>query len=748
MISALALLVAVTSPVHLRLGPQGEILGWLIAGPFPNVGALELKGKGYATDYLGGEGAASAVEGAEIRKVEAEQSADPKLIIARKPGWQLGVGDDKSGIDLDRLLNGSKPGIAYLYAELDSPREIDAAILFGSDDGAKVWVNGEQKFSKQIARGIKRDEDRVPIHLKPGKNRILFKVEQGNGGWGLLARVVDSSGQPAALTESLDVDPSVKSRGVLARVHAAAGKPGVLDIAALTRYDALHARASRWLSRFRAEAIDPDRLNEALAQGDDAMKGLDDATAESDRARAAGDRIQAAFDHARAKLVAEIQNPKPLFETQVSREDFVRVMPGGRYFVHASGKPFIPLGYNHNPDWTKLEEANPSREGEYDPNLPDRYLAHLHDCGVNVLRMMIETPPSGNLEDPIGTFQPEHVRWLDTVVAAARKHDIKLIVTPWDTFWMNLRWETTPYNPDRGGLVKERLDFITQPAIRAQQKRRLQFLIDRYGNSGTVFSWELLNEADLWWGANAAQLRSWSDDMSAYVRKYEKAKWGRNHLVSVSFAEAMPKGDMAKLAYTSPDFDYATTHLYIGASKAPTEPIGPAKAIDQGIRYAMGQIQDTRPYMDTENGPIDKWIDDAKLDEQVFHGMIWTHLAGGGAGSGFRWPYRNPHILTEGMLQELKKMSVFAAEVPWAKLAGPHLPFEAAGEGDAAVSAFATKDAAIAWTSGKTLHLHLPGATKYRIFDTTSGTWSGEQHVSDGEFSVSGNSPAILILRH
>lgn len=718
--------LAVATPTRIQLGPQGEILAWLVAGPFPNVGALQLKGTGFATDYLRPEAAVSPVEGLEIVRGPSETNADPKLIVRRKAGWQVGLGTVKAGIDLDRMINGSKPGIAYLYTELIAPRDLSARLLFGSDDGAKVWLNGELKFTKQLARGVKRDEDAIEIDLKKGTNRILFKIEQGDGGWGLLARVAGRDGERIpGLVQSLNILPGTgPDHTPLGWLRRAVGKAGAFDVAAAQDFEARSARARRWVQRFRADAANPARLERTLADTRKAVDaaGAGDASHLSKALADAAQSVEVDYTRARLPLLKRTQRGDALFRATVAKEDYVRVMPGGRYFVHADGRPFIPIGYNHNPDWTKFDEANPSRE-VYDPTLPDRYMAHLRERGVNVIRLMIETPPSGNLEEPVGLFSPEHVRWIDTIVLAARKHDIKLLITPWDTFWMNRRWETTPFNPENGGLVKERIDFITSKAVRVQQKRRIQYLIDRWGNTGTIFGWELLNEADLWWGASAAQLTDWVNDIATYARTYERQKWGRNHLLSVSFAEAMPKDGMATVAYRSPHLDYATTHLYIGAVKAPTEPIAPAGGTAEGVRYALGEIQDRRPYMDTENGPIDRWVDDAKLDEEVFLNMTWAHIASGAAGTGFRWPYRHPHHLTEGMLDHLKTVETFVADVDWFALAGDRKPWSL----PANTYGFTTARAFLVW-SPVAVKVTLPSISQTgaagKLFNVRTGTWT------------------------
>jgi mannan endo-1,4-beta-mannosidase len=372
---------------------------------------------------------------------------------------------------------------------------------------------------------------------------------------------------------------------------------------------------------------------------------------------------------------------------------------------------------------------------------------------------MIETPQSGCLEKPIGTFRPEHVRWIDHIVTFARKENIKLTITPWDTFWMNNGWDVCPYNDKLGGPVVNKIDFITKPEVKEAQKKRLKFIIDRWGNLGDIFCWELINEGDIWWGASPEQLRDWVCEMASFVRDYEKKKWGKNHMLSFSTASPMPGGALGDAAYRLEGMDFSTTHLYIGVSRAPSEAIGPALTTNEGVRYALKNIKDRRPYMDSENGPIDRWIGDGKFDNEVFHNMSWSHLASGGAGSGLRWPYRNPHHLSEGMYQTLSYMSKFALQAPWQKIYSE-------GDGNLKVDvpesriamAYGSPKAAILWSASKTeaaedTQLKLtwpdePGKMSCKVFDTRTGAWqSFETAVTGKEVTIyMKNAPASAAL--
>ncbi len=715
-----------TAVANVRPGAEGDILAW-----------------------LGGEAAARPREGDSF---EAE---------GRQFRWALHLARDRRGLDFRSIWHGEFPAVAYAYAEVHCPQESDAVLLLGSDDGVKVWVNGELRHVSHVARGVRRDEDRVVLRLRRGGNRLLFKVDQGRGGWGLVARLTDSSGRPpaGALFKAAVLTEQDEADAARAFVRQAAGRGGSLDASAAMQWVETQRKASRWLERFRDVADEPERLEAALAAAGSALEAGRGASADAltEALRSSVAAVGSLYDRSRARFLREMQEPPPLFPTDPAREDYLTVAPGGRYFQHSDGRPFIPIGYNHNPDWPGLVQSNPQSD-DYDPQRTERFFARLAGTGVNTIRMMVETPPSGWMEDPLGTFVPEHIRWLDHVFTAARRHGVRLIVIPYDTFWMNMRWDVCQFNPELGGPLERKTDFLTSTLIRELQKKRMKLLIDRYGNLGEVLCWELMNEIDLWWDATPRQIIQWTEDMAAFVRDYEKKKWGRNHLICVSTAAAMPRGALAGFAYRSPHLDFATTHLYIGASNAPVEPVEPALNIAEGVRYALGQIRDARPYLDSENGPIDRWITDPDLDVRVFHHMSWSHLASGGCGSSLRWPYRHPHHLSDGQFEALARMARFVEEAPWARITGPYSAGPAATPAEDCIAmASGSREAGIAWAArrdGKrgvlAFTVTWPGGSariRYRPYDTQTGVWLPEGRSDEsGHISLEDAPPSLAFI--
>ena len=94
-------------------------------------------------------------------------------------------------IDITSYITTDKSSVAYLSSQLWSDESQQAVLEVGSDDGVKIWLNGEVVHANNALRGHKACEDKVAVQLEKGWNILLVKVTQGGGGWGFSARLVD-----------------------------------------------------------------------------------------------------------------------------------------------------------------------------------------------------------------------------------------------------------------------------------------------------------------------------------------------------------------------------------------------------------------------------------------------------------------------------------------------------------------------------------------------------------------------------
>ncbi len=90
-------------------------------------------------------------------------------------------------VNLDRVMPGANRA-GYLRTHVDAPREMAARLELGSDDGVKVWLNGEVVHRNPALRGVAPGDDVVPVTLRAGANTLLIKVTNDGGPWGACAR--------------------------------------------------------------------------------------------------------------------------------------------------------------------------------------------------------------------------------------------------------------------------------------------------------------------------------------------------------------------------------------------------------------------------------------------------------------------------------------------------------------------------------------------------------------------------------
>lgn len=90
-------------------------------------------------------------------------------------------------------------GVAYAvcYVIADEARQ-DLELKIGSDDMAKIYLNGQQLFRSVELRPLIRDQDCVKhVSLKKGTNVLMFKVVNVMKDWSGCIRIVESDGRGA-----------------------------------------------------------------------------------------------------------------------------------------------------------------------------------------------------------------------------------------------------------------------------------------------------------------------------------------------------------------------------------------------------------------------------------------------------------------------------------------------------------------------------------------------------------------------
>jgi cysteine-rich repeat protein len=88
------------------------------------------------------------------------------------------------------------PREAYAAVWLEVPEDRDGELTFGSDDGHVVWFDGVEIGRDPGCHGVGTDSYVYPVALTAGWHRVLVKVFDGGGGWGVRMRVRGLDGTP------------------------------------------------------------------------------------------------------------------------------------------------------------------------------------------------------------------------------------------------------------------------------------------------------------------------------------------------------------------------------------------------------------------------------------------------------------------------------------------------------------------------------------------------------------------------
>jgi hypothetical protein len=107
--------------------------------------------------------------------------------------WEQ-VGTFVGLISIAKVLGSYDNSAAYLKSSIWSATQQKDVLELGSDDGIKVWLNGQLIHSNNVMRGVAPAQDKVAVTLAAGWNELLLKVTNGSGGWATCARLVSEDG--------------------------------------------------------------------------------------------------------------------------------------------------------------------------------------------------------------------------------------------------------------------------------------------------------------------------------------------------------------------------------------------------------------------------------------------------------------------------------------------------------------------------------------------------------------------------
>jgi hypothetical protein len=112
-------------------------------------------------------------------------------------------------IDLAGFFKYKKAGVAYAvsWAYADADQAVTLGV--GSDDGIRLWVNGEQVHAVKGERQARPGQDMVKARLKQGWNEVRAKVDNITGTWEMYLEFRTADGkQPLRLFSTSSPPPA------------------------------------------------------------------------------------------------------------------------------------------------------------------------------------------------------------------------------------------------------------------------------------------------------------------------------------------------------------------------------------------------------------------------------------------------------------------------------------------------------------------------------------------------------------
>ncbi len=323
---------------------------------------------------------------------------------------------------------------------------------------------------------------------------------------------------------------------------------------------------------------------------------------------------------------------------------FVRRGPGdSRYLEYDNGASFFPVG--ENVCW-----AGRGGLSEYETWFPK-----LSAAGGNYARLWMSNRPLEHGSSGLGRYDLMNAWYFDQVLALAARHGLRCMAAlgtysefTVGGFFNEGQWPVNPYNKANGGPAAAPADFWTDAKARAFYRRRLRYLVARYGAQPSLAFWEFWNETE-------APV-PWLAEMGTFLKQTDPY----HHLVTNSYSTT---GTAA--VWDLPQMDFTQTHRY--GDEGSVKDITPLILDDARLHDRYG-----KPHFMGEFG-ISWRGDDSKFDPAGLgtnlHNGLWASALTGNAGGASIW-WWDSYVEPKNQYPRFTGLARFAAAVDW-----PHRRF-------------------------------------------------------------------------
>lgn len=311
---------------------------------------------------------------------------------------------------------------------------------------------------------------------------------------------------------------------------------------------------------------------------------------------------------------------------------FVRVNPEARrYFMTDDGQPLVLLG--ECCCWH-------GRRGTFDY---DDWLADYPPNGMNYTRLWM-WPQAFGLEVVEGerlNYNLAKAWTLDTVLDLAARQGVWVMlcldyhgifqVDP-DMWGGNNWWPRHPYNASTGGPCSTQNDFFSRPAAAVLYRKRLRYLVGRYGAYPSLLSWQFFNEINnVYRYLKPDDVVAWHDGMARWLKGQDPYR----HPITTSFGSVGEQAAMWKLD----SLDYSQWHLYLNWAGKYRRPAAACAEVAERFQRDYGKPVYVGEYGTDGRG----WRTDADPHLRGLQQAVWGGVLGGTAGTAMPWWWEGMH---------------------------------------------------------------------------------------------------------
>jgi hypothetical protein len=107
-------------------------------------------------------------------------------------------------INMGEYCNNSDYGVCYAFVRVYADSSKSCQLWMGYDDGARVWLNGNEVLYDNRYGGFESDMSKINVTLQAGENRLLVKISEWMGEHGFSARFCQPNGSQV---DGLTYDP-------------------------------------------------------------------------------------------------------------------------------------------------------------------------------------------------------------------------------------------------------------------------------------------------------------------------------------------------------------------------------------------------------------------------------------------------------------------------------------------------------------------------------------------------------------